>query len=268
MGITQKPFAPKQILSQIDTIRQFAPTGYAIHQEMDTIKALLSGAIELEGLMPWSSNYTFLVKLKTGAETLLGIYKPGEGERPLWDFPENTLSLREFASFLVSVILGWPRIPPTVLRSGPHGIGSVQLFIEAEYEAHYFNMRDIPAFAEDFRKMALFDYIVNNADRKGGHCLKGKDGQVWAIDHGLTFHTDPKLKTVIWEYCSEPITPGELLDLGRLATLLAGTDLPPILGNLINNAEIKAFTRRVEHLVASGNFPDLRPGRNVPYPPI
>jgi uncharacterized repeat protein (TIGR03843 family) len=268
MGVTANPFTAEQILGQIEAVSRFAPPDAAIHQELGTIRGLLSGAIELEGLMPWSSNYTFLVKIEDTTTPLLGIYKPGAGERPLWDFPDKTLSLREFASFLVSVVLGWPRIPPTVLRNGPHGLGSVQLFVEAEYEAHYFNMRDIPAFADEFRKMALFDYIVNNADRKGGHCLKGKDGQVWAIDHGLTFHTDPKLRTVIWEYCSEPIPEIEMQAVSRLESLLGETSFPRILGDLIAPTEIDAFKRRVDRLVKTGSFPDLRAGRNVPYPPI
>jgi uncharacterized repeat protein (TIGR03843 family) len=129
-------------------------------------------------------------------------------------------------------------------------------------------MRDVPTFTEDFRNMALFDYIVNNADRKGGHCLKGHDGQIWAIDHGLTFHTDPKLRTVIWEFCSEPIPEPRLQDLVRLDTLLKKSELPRILNALIADSEIEAFKRRVSRLVITGSFPDLRPGRNVPYPPI
>jgi uncharacterized repeat protein (TIGR03843 family) len=197
------------------------------------------------------------------------IYKPGDGERPLWDFPDRTLSQREFASYLISLILGWPNIPTTILRDGPHGLGSVQLFIEAEYEAHYFNMRDIPAFTESFRQMALFDYIVNNADRKGGHCLKDADGVIWAIDHGLTFHTEPKLRTVIWEFCDDPIPNTLLDDLAHLYGLLENdTKLHQIFAGLIARREIEAFKRRVGLLVSNSQFPALRSGRNVPFPPV
>jgi uncharacterized repeat protein (TIGR03843 family) len=148
------------------------------------------------------------------------------------------------------------------------GLGSVQLFVEAEYEAHYFNMRGMPAFVEDFRRMALFDYIINNADRKGGHCLKGTDGRIWAIDHGLTFHVKPKLRTVIWEFCDEAVPDPLLTDLARLYQLLQEAEFCQTLANLISPREIKALERRTELLVSTGQFPKTRMGRNVPFPPI
>jgi uncharacterized repeat protein (TIGR03843 family) len=265
---------PDTLLARINRVRELGNCSQKQKNKLDieedqVLETLLKGKIEAQGLMPWSSNYTFLVKLSLKNEpALLGIYKPGEGERPLWDFPDRTLSLREFASYLVSQVLGWPGIPATVLRDGPYGVGTVQLFVEAEYEAHYFNMRDIPDFAEDFRRMALFDYIVNNADRKGGHCLKGKDGQIWAIDHGLTFHTEPKLRTVIWEFCDECIPDALLTDLSRLQAALDSSELYKFLGELISSKEMKAFKRRITNLVSTGRFPALSPGRNIPYPPI
>jgi uncharacterized repeat protein (TIGR03843 family) len=236
------------------------------------LETLLAGEMELQGLFPWSSNYTFLVSLicSPGQEELLAVYKPSQGERPLWDFPDGTLGQREFASYLVSQVLGWPRIPPVVFRDdGPHGPGSVQLFIEADYEAHYFNLRHLSAFTEDFKRIALFDYIVNNADRKGGHCLKGKDGEIWAIDHGLTFHTDPKLRTVIWEFANETISPPLLKDLERLQRLLAeSVELNQILAQTITRAEIRAFRKRIDRLLTTARFPHGYPGHNVPYPPV
>lgn len=257
------------MLEQLETVKNMAPAHASLHQDQPVLKALVCRDIILEGLMPWSSNYTFLAKLlEEGTEPLLVIYKPGDGERPLWDFPDGTLSHREFASYLVSQLLGWPKIPPTVLRNGPHGMGSVQLFIEAEYEAHYFNMRDVPTFTADFRDMALFDTIVNNADRKGGHCLKGRDGQIWAIDHGLTFHPAPKLRTVIWEFSDSPIPDTHLADLNRLATLLDDSRLRDVLLNLITERELDAFKQRIATLGKRGQFPPLRSGRNMPYPPI
>lgn len=273
MDVNKKRFDPDTILSTIKTVQKLAfSTDCRPTLSLDNdlcLEILLTGKMDLQGLMPWSSNYTFLASLEGVDETmLLGIYKPGDGERPLWDFPDRTLSHREFASYLVSQILGWPSIPATVMRDGPHGLGSVQLFIEAEYEAHYFNLRDVPAFIEDFRRMALFDYIVNNADRKGGHCLKGKDGRIWAIDHGLTFHVEPKLRTVIWEFCDEAI-PGPLLkSLTHLQTLLEGPDLYKVIADFISSREVEAFKKRITRLLSTRQFPKSRSGRNVPYPPI
>lgn len=270
MVLNRRLFSPENIADRLKRVKKYAAKTLAVPQaDESTLAALLSADMELQGLMPWSSNYTFLATLHApDRPEMLAIYKPADGERPLWDFPERTLSHREFASYLVSQILGWPNIPATVLRQGPHGLGSVQLFIEAEYEAHYFNMRDLPAFTEDFKNMALFDFIVNNADRKGGHCLKGANGTIWAIDHGLTFHADPKLRTVIWEFSDEPISADRLNDLAHLQTLLDNPELCQVLVDLIAPQEIDRFKRRVSALVNSGRFPALRPGRNVPYPPI
>jgi uncharacterized repeat protein (TIGR03843 family) len=204
------------------------------------------------------------------SEELLAVYKPCQGERSLWDFPDGTLCQREFASYLVSQVLGWPRIPPVVFRDdGPHGPGSVQLFIDADFETHYFNMRHLSTFTDDFRRMALFDYIVNNADRKSGHCLKGKDGKIWAIDHGLTFHTERKLRTVIWEFADEAISPPLLKDLECLRGMLdESCELYQALGQVITPAEVRAFRKRIDILLKTASFPEWHLGHNVPYPPI
>jgi uncharacterized repeat protein (TIGR03843 family) len=261
---------PNDILAQIQAVRLLNSCPAKPEGE-ETLAGLLEGDIELQGLMPWSSNYTFLVSLtpRQNQAKLLGIYKPCQGERPLWDFPDGTLCQREFASYLVSLTLGWPNIPPTILRDGPHGPGSVQLFIDAEYEAHYFNMRDNTALTEDFRRVALFDFIVNNADRKGGHCLRAKDGHLWVIDHGLTFHTDFKLRTVIWEFCEERIPRPLLQDLERLQGHLGeSSELCRILAHFISAREVQAFKRRIERLISAGRLPELHPGRNIPFPPV
>lgn len=266
---------PEKVLAQIKTVRQLNeadPGACTSPQEDEQISiSLLKGLIELQGLMPWSSNYTFLVSLDQLADQtrLLAIYKPCQGERPLWDFPDGTLCQREFASYLMSQALGWPSIPPTVLRDGPHGPGSVQLFIDAEYEAHYFNMRDDSGFTDEFRRVALFDFIVNNADRKGGHCLKAKDGRLWVIDHGLTFHTDFKLRTVIWEFCEEAIPAVLLKDLKRLQSQMEeSSELCQILSCFISTREIQAMKKRLDRLIIAGRLPELHPGRNIPYPPV
>lgn len=268
MGVNKR-FNPQDVQAAIDVVKKLAPAWVLLNQNDTVIPVLLQGEMELEGLMPWSSNYTFLAAIQaTATEQLLSVYKPGDGERPLWDFPDKTLCNREFASYLISQVLGWPNIPPTVLRNGPHGVGSVQLFIDAEYEAHYFNMKNVPTFTADFMNMALFDFIVNNADRKGGHCLKGRDGTIWAIDHGLTFHPDPKLRTVIWDYSDEPIPAPQIDDLSRLKNLLEESELSGVMAGLITKPEIDAFKSRIGRLVTTGQFPPLKPGRNVPYPPI
>jgi uncharacterized repeat protein (TIGR03843 family) len=167
-------------------------------------------------------------------------------------------------------MLGWPSIPPVVFREeGPHGPGSLQLFIDADFEAHYFNMRQHAAFTAEFRRMALFDFVVNNADRKGGHCLKDKQGHIWAIDHGLTFHADRKLRTVIWEFSDEAIPPPLREDLQRLQSLLnESSELCRIFEQILAPAEIRAFQRRIDLLLKTASFPEWYPGHNVPYPPI
>lgn len=224
--------------------------------------------LEAHGLMPWSSNYTFLVTVRHADVETLAIYKPCQGERPLWDFPTGTLALREVASFHVSRALSWDFIPPTTLREGFLGLGAVQVFIDADPEAHYFTLRD--DHVSVFQRVAAFDYIVNNADRKGGHCLKGRDGHIWTIDHGLTFHPEYKLRTVIWDFAGQTI-PGDIrADLSRLQQLLSQTSSPLVakLARLITGHEIEMLKRRLDRLIASGQFPSPGKGRNVPFPPI
>jgi uncharacterized repeat protein (TIGR03843 family) len=274
MGL-RKQASNNNLLPLLKKVRHLADPGGSRPQLLPNLEKLLvnllEAEMELQGLMPWSSNYTFLSSLIVPEETspLLAIYKPCAGERPLWDFPEGSLCRREFVSYLISQGLGWPNVPPTVLRDGPQGRGSVQLFVEAEYEAHYFNMRSIPALTQEFQQIALFDYIVNNADRKGGHCLRDKKGRLWAIDHGLTFHTDFKLRTVIWEFCNQAIPANLLDDLKRLQQLTAeASDFWQILVQFISSREIRALRKRLDALVSTGHFPDQHPGRNVPFPPV
>ena len=235
------------------------------------VDLLAHGNAELHGLVPWSSNYTFLVTVRNEGLQALAIYKPCRGERPLWDFPAGSLCRREVAAYLLSRRLGWPDIPPVVLRDAAHGTGSVQLFVEADPEAHYFTMRGQAEYDDALRRVALFDCAVNNADRKGGHLLKGAEGQVWAIDHGLTFHSEHKLRTVIWEYAGQPIPGRELDDLGGLGDDLEGDDTPlcRALLHLIDGTEIAALRRRLDRLLQSCTFPlPHRSRRSVPYPLI
>jgi uncharacterized repeat protein (TIGR03843 family) len=238
--------------------------------KMEQLLAVMShGKLELYGQFMWGSNYTFLAEARDGDLSVTVVYKPCAGERPLWDFDHETLCQREVAAYLVSAQLGWPNIPPTVLGNGPHGPGSVQLYIDGDHEEHFFSLRETGGYEEAFRRMALFDALVNNADRKAGHCLLGKDGRIWSIDHGLTFHTDYKLRTVIWDYAGEAIPPGWLTDLRGLEEALEpGQSLPTALSDLISEAEIAALLRRLRRLVRRAEMPRPGPGRNVPYPLI
>lgn len=247
----------------------------APHQEpvsvAQALELLNRGRIEVEGLVPWSSNYTFLATVSDAHLRALAVYKPCRGERPLWDFPPNTLCQREVAAYLLSLYLGWPDIPPVVLREGPHGVGSLQLFVEADYEEHYFTMREQPEYEEAFRRIALFDCVVNNADRKGGHVLKGAEGVVWCIDHGLTFHVQAKLRTVIWDYAGQPIPNEWLAELRALRDKLRTDDAPEVraLARLIAHRELGALRRRLDDLLQSHRFPSAgRSRRSVPYPLI
>ena len=157
-------------------------------------------------------NSTFLVEVVGPEAPTLAVYKPQAGEAPLWDFAEGTLCRREVAAFVLAAALGWPAIPPTILRDGPFGTGSVQLFVDADPSEHYFTLRE--RCLDAFRPVAAFDVVANNADRKSGHCLRSEDGTVWLFDHGVCFHEDPKLRTVIWEFAGEPLADHLARDLG------------------------------------------------------
>ena len=234
-------------------------------------RALAHGELEVLGLMPGSSNYTFLASAKDpdgGEADLLAIYKPRRGEQPLWDFPQGTLCRREVAAYVVARSLGWPRVPPTVLREGPEGLGSAQLFVQFDPEQHYFTMQE--THADAFRDIALFDVVVNNADRKGGHCLLALEGGIFAIDHGVCFHEEDKLRTVIWEFIGEPIPPERLQQLRSLADAVAdpADPLRREIGNLLGRAEIEAMADRIERIVHDRVFPEPGDHRPYPWPPI
>ena len=230
--------------------------------------ALARGELEILGLLPRSSNYTFLVRA-TGedGDQALGVYKPQRGEMPLWDFPEGTLCRREVAAYVVARALGWPNVPPTILRDGPEGLGSVQTFVTFDPEEHYFTLQE--RFVEDFRAVAAFDLVVNNADRKGGHCLLGEDGRIWLIDHGVCFSAEPKLRTVIWEYMDEPIPPSLLAGIERLGIALdEGGPERDELGALLNEEELLALRRRIAEIAGSPVFPGPGGDRPFPWPPV
>lgn len=232
----------------------------------EALLLLSQGTIAVEGLIPWSSNATLLVTVSQAGVSSLAVYKPERGERPLWDFP-GTLANREVAAFLVSEALGWDLVPPTVLRDGPFGPGSVQLFVHAQEDAHYFTIREDTAHAGALMRLAAFDVVANNADRKSGHCLLDQDGHLWAIDNALTFHVDPKLRTVIWDLAGLPLPRPVLADLVTLqGKLQEEADLTRALRPLLSPEERTALRARLQRLILDGKFPEPGPGRAVPWP--
>ncbi|MGC8462671.1 MAG: SCO1664 family protein [Acidimicrobiales bacterium] len=226
---------------------------------------LATAPLAVEGRLPWSSNLSLLVTVEAprpddATAALHAVYKPGRGERPLWDFPDG-LYRREVAAAVLSDALGWGLVPPTVLRhDGPLGSGSVQLFVDADYEEHYFTLVETGKHDAALRAICAFDIVANNADRKSGHVLLGAGGRLWAIDHGLCFHEAPKLRTVIWDFAGDPV-PAHLLD--DLAALV--DDLPGELTRLLAPAERTAVARRAADLVETGCFPEPA-GERPPYP--
>lgn len=234
----------------------------------DTLLELLRGGeLTLEGLIPWSSNYTFLGQVTDGTAQAAVVYKPSRGEQPLWDFPRGTLAKREIAAYEVSRALDWHLVPPTVLRRGPHGLGSVQLFSDADQNAHFFTFHKDPTFRRVLQALALFDISINNADRKGGHCLAAEAGRVVAIDQGLCFNVEPKLRTVIWDFAGAPIPADLADDLRRLqAELTQQTGrLRERLPELLSRGEIAVFRRRLAALLEADEFPNPPEDRR-PYP--
>ncbi|MGE3619836.1 MAG: SCO1664 family protein [Acidimicrobiia bacterium] len=225
-------------------------------------RILLRGELEVRGRMPFSSNETFLVVVHCDGLALRAVYKPHRGERPLWDFPDG-LHRREVAAYELSRALGWGLVPVTVLRAdGPMGEGSLQRFVPADFDQHYFTLYEDPARHDELRRICCFDLVGNNTDRKAGHCLAGLDGRVHAIDNGLMFHREFKLRTVIWEFGGEPIPAGVHEDLARFAE----SDLPPALVGLLDPFERDALAARAAALARSSTFPIDGTGRRYPWP--
>jgi uncharacterized repeat protein (TIGR03843 family) len=231
--------------------------------------ALQEGKIVVQGEFLWGSNYTFLVEVQYDGQTHQAVYKPARGERPLWDFPTASLCRREVAAFLLSSALGWDLVPPTVYRKkGPIGGGSLQWFIEHDPNYHYFNFSKEDR--ERLRPTVLFDLLINNADRKGSHILKDPHDHFWLIDHGVCFHVEDKLRTVIWDFMGEPI-PDDLCEDIRLMRRKLGmldNESSGVLAELqqyISPAELRALAKRADDLIISGRFPEPDPYRR-PFP--
>ena len=231
------------------------------------LRLLSEGEIKVEGFIPWSSNTTLLTTVRDADVSTLAIYKPLHGERPLWDFHHGTLGLREVAAYLLSEALGWGLVPPTVLREGPHGPGSFQLFIHAQEDAHFFTIQDSAAYTHDLKRVAAFDIIANNADRKSGHCLVDHENRLWAIDNALTFHAEYKLRTVIWDFVDQPLPIDIAADLHSLESIAQeNAPLNDALASLLSTEELSAFRERVHALIQSGQYPEPGPGYPVPWP--
>lgn len=274
--------------------------------ETEGVDVLLDGLMEIEGRMPWSSNATFLVNIgkepsadqpsddedtdgergeaidtstdasadesndasaESQREILKAIYKPHRGERPLWDFPDG-LYRREVAAYELAVLLGWDIIPRTVLRDGPFGIGSVQTFVDADFSEHYFTMMENrPSVHDQFRIMATFDLIANNADRKGGHILlRPADDTVWGIDQGLCFNVEPKLRTVLWDFAGEKVPKALRPDVERVASLKPG-ELGP-LDDLLMADEIETMLARAKRVAERPFFPHPKSDYAYPWPMV
>jgi len=238
----------------------------AIGRGVNPPDLLAGGEFRLLGILPRASNYTFLGEVCRNGETALVVYKPRDGETPLWDFPEGTLCRREVAAYALSEWLGWPSVPPTILREGPHGPGAVQLFVNADPREHYFTLRETRL--DEFRPVAAFDVLINNADRKSGHCLRSADGTIWLVDHGVSFSVEPKLRTVIWDFAGERLPSALCSDVERLAGELDSGPLRERMLELIDQREVNATVRRARALVRSGRFPSPGSRRSYPWPPV
>lgn len=226
------------------------------------LSLLDAGEIDIRGRMPWSSNATFLAEVRHGDDEMLAVYKPGRGERPLWDFPRG-LYRREVAAYVLSTLLGWEIVPETVLRdAGPLGAGSLQRFVPADFDHHHFTLVEDERHHPSLRRIATFDIVANNTDRKSGHCLLGEDGRIYAIDNGLCFHPEPKLRTVIWEFAGEAIAEA---DLAAVEALLAR--LPGGLEDLLDDEELAGVRSRAQLVLEARRFPEPDPyGRAYPWP--
>lgn len=216
--------------------------------------------MEVSGRLPWSSNNGLVVKVTDGDEALGAVYKPLRGERPLWDYPPG-LYRREAATFAVSGALGWDVVPATVVRDGPFGPGSFQLLVHARLEHQYFTLLEYPGHQRRLMAIAMLDLVVNSGDRKAGHFLLDHADQVWAIDNGLTFHVDPKLRTVVWDFGGRAMPEDLVADVARIVA-----EPPPALCDLVSDQEVEATLARAEALVDAPRFPVLRTPRDWPWP--
>jgi uncharacterized repeat protein (TIGR03843 family) len=233
-----------------------------------TLEDLLAGELEVMGQLVDASNGSLLCRLKDIPDEPLVIYKPRAGERPLWDFPDGTLSQREVAAYVVAETLGWSFVPPTVWREGPYGPGMVQLWVDVDDSVDLVSL--IQSDHEALRRIAVFDALINNGDRKGGHLLPTADGSIWGIDHGVSFAVDDKLRTVLWQWRGLPIPPALVSDLETwLERATSGDSAVAVLHDLLAEDEVAVLLERGRRLVAERAHPQPSPDwPAIPWPPF
>ena len=230
----------------------------------EALDLLQNAELEVLGRMPYSSNATLLVDLVVDGDVpAQGIYKPEQGEQPLWDFP-GALYKREVAAYRLSETLGWGHVPPTVIVDGPVGVGSLQLFVPADFEEHYFTLLERAEFHAAFKEICAFDLLANNTDRKSGHVLLGEDGEIWAIDNSLCFHQEFKVRTVIWDFAGDPLSTA----VAESITALLEQELPDGIAELLDPFERDALRSRARMLLTAQEYPDDPTGRRWPWPVV
>ncbi len=250
--------------------KRYLTAAFRNREEREELRALLTrGEIAMEGMVPWSSNYTYLVRIQLEEHSAYGIYKPQCGERPLWDFETGSLCKREVAAYELSAFLNFPNVPVTILRDdAPQGLGMVQQFVDHKRRENFFTLRD--KCRAEMEKIAVFDALINNTDRKGGHILADQNGTIWAIDHGVTFHQDPKLRTVIWDFIDEPIPDPLLEQLETLRVALkANEPIRATLEKMLARSELRALNQRLNALLKERVYPTPpEDWPHIPWPPV
>jgi uncharacterized repeat protein (TIGR03843 family) len=227
-----------------------------------SMQTLLSQSMRVVGRLIDASNATLLAEIESDNQTQKVIYKPVAGEKPLWDFQDGNLAHREYCAFLLSNRAGFDLVPNTVLRDGPFGFGMVQEWIDTDEEIDIINFGQ--SDDSQLKRMAIFDAIINNTDRKYGHLLY-KEGKLLGCDHGVTFHSEDKLRTVIWQFSGEKIDKHEMLLIESASAL----DYPNLFESYLTQDEIAAIYERINQLLKSGRFPS--PSENwpaIPWPPV
>lgn len=227
-----------------------------------SMQTLLSQSMRVVGRLIDASNATLLAEIESDNQTQKVIYKPVAGEKPLWDFQDGNLAHREYCAFLLSNRAGFDLVPNTVLRDGPFGFGMVQEWIDTDEEIDIINFGQ--SDDSQLKRMAIFDAIINNTDRKYGHLLY-KDGKLLGCDHGVTFHSEDKLRTVIWQFSGEKIDKQEMLLIESASAL----DYPNLCESYLTQDEIAAIYERINRLLKSGRFPSPRDNwPAIPWPPV
>ena len=232
----------------------------------EILAALGYGDLKVTGRLVDASNATLFGEITVGENSFNCIYKPVTGERPLWDFPDGTLANREYAAYLISEAMQLDCVPPTLLREGPFGFGMVQLWIDIDEDVDLAELyrQDVPGL----RNLALFDVVINNTDRKIGHLLPTIDGHIYGCDHGVTFHSEDKLRTVLWQWEQQTLIPSEIATLNLLQSKLEN-ETGEALSHLITAEEVSALKERVARLQTTKVFPSPSPDwPAVPWPPF